>query len=97
MSVADGLVERVGVEARQVRLGAALLAALARVLYVVGGAAYRAVRWLLAFGGRALYVAGWVAWHVTRWTAMAVRLGWVDARDAARLRAVEAAADGSGS
>lgn len=90
------LVERVDAAARRVRLRMVLLGALAWVLHGCGVLAYRALRGCGRVLSRVLYLAGWSTWHVLRWCGTAVRLGWVDARDAAHARAVEVTADGGG-
>ncbi|HET8642953.1 MAG TPA: hypothetical protein VFM37_13525 [Pseudonocardiaceae bacterium] len=85
-------VGRVTAQAQQVPPpGLAVQAVAAVLLMGLGAVAYRGLAGLLRLLGRVLYVAGAAAWHVSTWSATAVRLGWVDARDAARQRTLELA------
>ena len=61
-------VDRITVQARQVRPGRTLLLALAGILYGIG--------WLTAkaFG---------ILWFAVAWTGTAVKVGWSDARSSA--------------
>jgi hypothetical protein len=67
--------------ARQVQFGRALLTAIAVSLWAVGYVAHKGI-------GGTLYGIGWfggkVVWPALVWMALAVKVGWVDARGGAR-------------
>ncbi len=64
-------VDRITVEARQVRFDVTLLRVIAGVLYGVGWVTAK------AFG---------IAWFTVAWVCVAVKLGWTDARMGGRTR-----------
>ncbi len=70
-------IEGINARARQVRFGRALLTFIAAVLWAVGWLAHKGL-------GYGLYGVGWfagkVVWPVLVWTALAVKVGWMDAR-----------------
>lgn len=70
-------IDDINAGARQVRFGRTLLTTIAAVLWAVGWLSHKGI-------GGALYGVGWfagkVCWPVLVWVALAVKVGWADAR-----------------
>lgn len=64
-------IARITAEARDVQFGRVLLTVIGRLLWCLGALAYHAVR---------------ITWLAVAWCAVAVKVGWQDARAAHRKR-----------
>lgn len=68
--------DEINAQSRDVRFGRALRTAIAAVFYGLGWASHKVL-------GGTLYGIGWAAakaWAAVAWAALAVKVGWVDAR-----------------